>query len=711
MGTQSGNLSQTSSSSPSISSVMHIECTEALGQSPLGPPTQTLPPSAIGSGSGVESELDSDNIQHPAVIGQKRKEPANKSPLWAHFTRCKLPNSDQRDTCWCTCNYCNEKVLCDSKKNGTSSMWSHTRKCGTHPLYAESYHKQAKLNKDNVSGAATYHKYSRKRCDDRCIDMIIKDELPFRHVEKEGFEAFCKELEPQWPGMNRKQVAKGVLDSDWKLHKRIINFCTITSHKGEEIGRVVEQCLRQWEITKVFTITVDNASANDVVVAYMMRRLRGYKTLMFGGQFLHLRCACHIINLIVRDGLKELEAGIDAIWNCAKYVRSSSQRLDKFREFAVLEQCRANANVPLDVITRWNNTYLMLEAALKYETVFGRMAEEDSQFKAYFDETDKNGRSRAGPPSNEDWRNAQAFCLFLKKFYEATVKLSALKKIITNILFVEIISLQTEIDKAMNAEDEVLKRVATSMKTKFNKYWGSFESVNKIIMIANVLDPRYKLQWAKVAMEKVDASYETINSIQGDLKKILLNMYDEYKGSKGSNQTEQSMAEDFGLDGDDDLENLDEVSRQIARERMAEQSQCIRNEVDQYLSDKYVSLLAKNFEIHKWWKANEQTYPVLSKLAKDIFAIPRSTVASENAFSLGSGVVDPFRASLSPKMVEALVCTSDWLKSYPPNFYKDPTEDDLEMYHTLEELERDNAFNQGIDASSINSTTSVQTDV
>ena len=56
------------------------------------------------------------------------------------------------------------------------------------------------------------------------------------------------------------------MDLDWKLHKRIINFCPIVSHKGEDIGRAVEQCLRQWEISRVFTITVDNASANDVAV-------------------------------------------------------------------------------------------------------------------------------------------------------------------------------------------------------------------------------------------------------------------------------------------------------------------------------------------------------------------------------------------------------------------------------------------------------------
>ena len=27
-------------------------------------------------------------------------------------------------------------------------------------------------------------------------------------------------------------------DSDWKLHKRIINFTKITSHKGEDIGKL-----------------------------------------------------------------------------------------------------------------------------------------------------------------------------------------------------------------------------------------------------------------------------------------------------------------------------------------------------------------------------------------------------------------------------------------------------------------------------------------
>ncbi|KAK9939679.1 hypothetical protein M0R45_016368 [Rubus argutus] len=244
------------------------------------------------------------------------------------------------------------------------------------------------------------------------------------------------------------------MDNNWTLHKRIINFCTITSHKGDEIGRVVDQCLRSWEITKVFTITVDNASANDVAVTYMKRRLNTCKTLMFGGEFLHLR---------------------------------------------------------------WNSTYLMLEAALKYEQVFGRMADGEMQFRAYFEES-----GRIGPPSEENWRDAEAFTVFLKRFYDATVKLSAWKSVTVNLIFAEMIGLQTEIDKHMQSADPVLKRVATSMKAKFDKYWGSFESVNKIIMIANVFDPRYKLQWATKALIQVNASTEVIQSISAKLKGILM---------------------------------------------------------------------------------------------------------------------------------------------------------------------------------------------
>ena len=62
------------------------------------------------------------------------------------------------------------------------------------------------------------------------------------------------------------------------------------------------------------------------------------------------------------------------------------------------------------------------------------------------------------------------------------------------------------------------------------------------------------------------------------------------------------------------------------------------------------------FKILGWWKANSDRHQVLSKLARDVLAIPISTAASESTFSTEGHILDPFWSSLSPLMVQNLVC-------------------------------------------------------
>lgn len=137
--------------------------------------------------------------------------------------------------------------------------------------------------------------------------------------------------------------------------------------------------------------------------------------------------------------------------------------------------------------------------------------------------------------------------------------------------------------------------------------------------------------------------------------------------------------------------------RAVMQGRMVDQTNSICNEVEQYFSDKYVGLHVEEFDIAAWWRQNVNTYPVLAKLAKDVLAIPCATVALENAFSLRSRVVDPFRAPLAPNMVEALVYTSDWLKGEDVNLYKEPTEEELEFYTTIEEMEKEDDIVQSME--------------
>ncbi|CAL9004705.1 unnamed protein product [Prunus brigantina] len=666
-------------------------------------------------------------------VGEKRK--PSKSVVWLHCKKMIKKDAHGVKVIG-VCNYCKEEMPADSKKNGTTGLKNHlARRCKLSPLYQRGDETQSVLNSETMGGGLFPQTFNQKRSELKCVMFLIKDEMPFRAVEGSGFRDFITELQPSFKIPNKKEIAAGVwdlflvekakimsligdqrvsittdtwtsiqninymvvtahfMDNDWKLHKRIINFTKITSHKGDDIGRCLEACLNSWGIDKVFSITVDNASANDEAVEYMAKSLKSKNTIMLDGKYLHMRCACHILNLIVKDVLKELYNSIEGIRNCVKYIHSSSERLAKFRDFVFLEKNEKMANVPMDDVTRWNATYKMLDGALKYKKMFSRMADDNASFVAYFNEYEKDAKEglvkRVGPPVEEDWENAQALVHFLKKFYDTTLKLSATKTCTSNLVFTEMVGLQVEIEKKMkDGRDPKLQRVAFSIKLKLEKFWGSFETVNKLVFVAHVLDPRYKLQMLKIIFRNLGAEPTKIDFVVSEVKKCMLTLYNEYKGSAsiGNLQLFDLQDEDAKdeLDGDDAQSQLvRDLLQQIKEEQLAD----ISNEVDKYFADPFENALNKGFKLLDWWKGNQSRYPILSKIAKEIFSIPSSTVTSENAFSLGKRIVDPFRSSLTPEMVEALVCTCDWLRADEFCFYKEPTDEELEFYKQLEEIQ------------------------
>ncbi|KAA0055499.1 transposase [Cucumis melo var. makuwa] len=105
------------------------------------------------------------------------------------------------------------------------------------------------------------------------------------------------------------------IDDDWNLHKRFLNFCQVANYKGDTIGRAIEKCLEGWGIDRLFTVTVDNASSNDVAIAYLVKKFKGRNELVLDGEFIHIRCCADILNLIVSDALKDLHVSIIRIRN------------------------------------------------------------------------------------------------------------------------------------------------------------------------------------------------------------------------------------------------------------------------------------------------------------------------------------------------------------------------------------------------------------
>ena len=86
--------------------------------------------------------------------------------------------------------------------------------------------------------------------------------------------------------------------------------------------------------------------------------------LICHGQFFHIRCCAHILNLVVQQGLKVIRERLVKVRNCVKYVEGSEARKIKFRECVVQARLTYSKALWLDVPTRWNSTYLMLERFL-----------------------------------------------------------------------------------------------------------------------------------------------------------------------------------------------------------------------------------------------------------------------------------------------------------------------------------------------------------
>ncbi|KAK9676042.1 hypothetical protein RND81_11G049800 [Saponaria officinalis] len=378
------------------------------------------------------------------------------------------------------CKFCDKTFAADSNVNGSKNIGQHWGKCIRNPankgkgMQTEFFFEPGNVNMDGeeVEGKLKYGTVNLKDVRDALIYMIVVDELPFRHVEKDGFRHLMSVACPKFHIPSRTTVARDCLslyldekqtlkemfnkscqricvttdtwttiqrinymcltahfiDNEWKLHKRIINFCPISSHKGDAIGKAVEACLEAWGIEdKLFTVTVDNASSNDV-----------------------------------------------------------ASTIQRFKELVQKLNIDCKLSLSLDVPTRWNSTYIMLETALKYQRVFGGLNLPDGDdFK--FNEL---------PPDADDWK--------------------------------KIASVLDMLNKWEKHGDDDFKAMTTSMKKKYEKYWGNVEKMNMMIYIAVILDPHSKLLVVELTLTNMYGKEKGME-LANNVKAFAYSLFDEYR--------------------------------------------------------------------------------------------------------------------------------------------------------------------------------------
>ncbi|KAD7477461.1 hypothetical protein E3N88_00597 [Mikania micrantha] len=222
-------------------------------------------------------------------------------------------------------------------------------------------------------------------------------------TRKNGLCKFCKHYIKDDPNINGTNGLKKHADDDWVMHKRNINSRPIHSHKGDAIAHDLLDCIHGWGIKNVMTLTVDNASSNDKAIDYLVKK---FPNLCANGKHFQVRCMAHILNLIVKEGLKENNLHVDCLRKAIKHIRSSTQRITTFKKCMEKKKVGSNRFLCGDCPTRWNSVYEMLKVAVDLKEVFFAYERED---RSYFLELDR-------VPEKIDFDMCKKLIEFLEKF-------------------------------------------------------------------------------------------------------------------------------------------------------------------------------------------------------------------------------------------------------------------------------------------------------
>ncbi|KAJ1291630.1 hypothetical protein BS78_02G330100 [Paspalum vaginatum] len=327
-----------------------------------------------------------------------------------------------------------------------------------------------------------------------------------------------------WAGKAKEDylsVVAHYVNSKWELEKMLLGLRLIdVKHTSVNIANLVATVIDEYALTdKVFAITLDNASSNNTAMKHLRPFLSSYLGVPapvvtdddnctlnddddndLSTMFLHQRCLCHIINLVVKAGLEPLKPYIDDFRTAIAFLNASNQRIAAYKSYCMSMGIRPRKFV-VDMDVRWNSTYLMLKHLLPYKSTFSVFIK--TQYPLNED----------GTPllTDDHWIVAEKVLSFLKLFYESTVALSGVHYPTALLMLHHILRIARHLNAYEN--DKLLRCAIVPMKDKFLKYW---RDIPILYAVAFALDARAKMRdYSRLAFDvrakltKIFQLYET----------------------------------------------------------------------------------------------------------------------------------------------------------------------------------------------------------
>lgn len=479
-------------------------------------------------------------------------------------------------------------------------------------------------------------------------DLIITGKFPTQIVEDETFKVLCKSLNEDFELPTKDKILTDIefhynssyerilkilqsIDSkislsidrwstelnrnyfiiqanwitkEWTLKSAILEFSYHPlPHDISNTVDIILSTIKNYEIEKkVIAITMNDSKEVESDLSIVKQKLNEE----FGTEITYdwrVTCVSYMTNLAIQNTLKTVNSSVDYLRKLITTIQLNEKLKKRFYEIQISMEVPILCDVPLlDETNAWNETQKMIENCYELRETFQELIKSERLENLKI---------------NQDtfWSELKSMARFLDIFFEITQEttISAVP-LIYDILIDHCEKTRTD-EKLQQARDAV-----QSLKSEIEKFEENFCAFLPSLALA--LDPRMSTKHPRTAS-------------RDRMRWFLVEKYNFKPNTDSSSENSPS--------------NLNFVFQQARKLNSSLQR---KDEVDDFYSCMEVGNEGFNDPLKWWASVGCKRFPTISKLAKDVFSILGSTVASDYKFSLRNGFIAPCIEEISENQMK-----------------------------------------------------------
>ncbi|KAF6518454.1 hypothetical protein HZS61_002532 [Fusarium oxysporum f. sp. conglutinans] len=495
-------------------------------------------------------------------------------------------------------------------------------------------------------------------------------------------------------GTNYLAVVAHFLDESHKLQTALLDLPPLKGpHSGENLAKALSKVIDFYDISTVIGFfMMDNAGNNDTCIQELAKQYPAIKLQS------RLRCVGHMLNLIVKallfgQGVSKMEQQLRGasdeerfeIWrkqsfigklhNFCVWVNRSDQRRELLKQYVLTAYDEGSieclyTRVLVDGGIRWNSAYAMIERALKLRHAI-------DLFFLNYNHIGKEYDISQDMLTPQDWIDLEHFLGILKPFKDLTKRMEgrankaglegshgSLYETIESldVLFKELQEAGKFADNHPEVVSTYYSYAIDTARVKLEEYFGLTDAT-PAYRCAVALHPANKFTYFEL-------EWSHNKQWISEAKRVVREVYAQYEEAAAKTGTIGAQPQEKVIDDNDvALDPLQQARKR--RQRLAATAASgsrgnkrikLTSELDEFMARANKADVEVEDPL-EWWVCHASDYPILSKMAFDLFSCPAMSAECERVFSQTKKVITDERNRLKSDTVAALECQKHLLRT------------------------------------------------